>query len=165
MSFSFIPLYAFQKVTDISAGFLRSLGVKFLMIDLDNTIAAYGECYPADEVTLWITEMKSSGFELYIVSNSRLKKRVEAFAEAFGIKFVKSALKPSPKGLIKAMDLAGFSPGESALVGDQIFTDTIAANLAGAVSIIVRPRKCGNLLLLLRYAVEAPFRVACKNKM
>ena len=159
------PRYAFRDITDISTGFLDNLGIRFLMLDLDNTIAAYSERSPADDVASWAAGMKNSGIKLFIISNSIRKTRVDGFAETLGIGFIKGASKPSPKELLKTMDSAGYVPGESALAGDQIFTDTLAANRAGIVSIIVRPRRFTNPFLVLRYWFEAPFRAACKNKM
>ena len=164
MSFSFIPQYAFRCVTDISANFIKNLGIGFLMIDLDNTIAAYNENSPADEVKRWIDEMKSAGIDLFIISNSRRTTRVEAFSKILDIGFINKAYKPSPKAVLNAMTSANASADNSALLGDQILTDTLAANLAGITSIIVRPRMCSNLFLALRFFIEAPFRAACKNK-
>ena len=165
MSFSIEPRYSFRDITDVSSGFLIKLGIRFLMLDLDNTVAAYNEHLPAEDIARWATEIRNYGIELYIVSNSRRKNRVDNFANALGIGFIKGASKPSPQSLLRTMDTAGFFPGESALVGDQIFTDTLAANRAGIVSIIVRPRSFSNPVLALRYGLEAPFRAACKNKM
>lgn len=163
MSVSLTPKYSFREITDVSADFLTELGVRFLMLDLDNTVAAYSEHSPAEDVSRWVEEMKQSGVELFIVSNSSVRKeRVDVFAEALGIGFIKGASKPSPEGLLQTMDVSGFLPSESALAGDQIFTDTLAANRAGVVSIIVRPRRFTNPALALRYGVEAPFRALCK---
>jgi len=159
------PLYSFRDLTDVKPGFLTDLGVRFLMLDLDNTVAAYSEQSPAEDVAQWVADMKNCGVELFIVSNSVRKQRVDNFAEALGIGFIKGASKPSPDGLHRTMCEAGFQPGESALAGDQIFTDTLAANRAGIVSIIVRPRRFTNPLLAIRYGFEAPFRAVCKNKM
>ena len=165
MSFSAVPQYTFNCITDISVAFINQLGIKFLMLDLDNTIAAYDESSPADEIMHWLSEIRNCGVELFIISNSRRKVRVDAFAKTLGITSVNNARKPSPKAVLQAMDTAGFSADNSALAGDQVFTDTLAANRAGIISIIVRPRKCTNLFLSLRYALETPFRAACKNKM
>ena len=164
MSFSLTPQYSFQELPDISPVFLKRLGIKFLMLDLDNTIAAYGEDFPSDRVARWAEEMKVHGIDLYIVSNSGRKGRVEVFSEALGIGAVMAARKPSRKGLHRALATAGFSTENSALVGDQVFTDTLAANRAGVVSIIVKPRNCTNPVLALRYVFEAPFRAACKKR-
>jgi len=160
-----LPRYAFRDTTDISPDFLKALGVRFLMLDLDNTVAAYSERRLAEDVSSWAANIRDCGVGLFLITNSMKKPRVDTFAEALDIGFLKGARKPSPKSLLQTMESVGFLPGESALVGDQIFTDTIAANRAGIISIIVHPRRLMNPILALRYAVETPFRAACKNKM
>ena len=165
MRFSPIPQYAFRKLTDISPDFLEKLDIGFLMLDLDNTVAAYSEHTPCYSVLQWIEQVRSCGIELIIVSNSVREGRVEAFAEALRIGFVKGASKPSPKIVMQTMKESGFTPEKSALIGDQIYTDTLAANRAGVVSIIVKPRRFTNPFLAIRYALEAPFRAICRNRM
>ena len=165
MSFSPIPRYSFRNLTDVSPEFLIKIGVKLLMLDLDNTVAAYSESSPSDSIVSWIARIKEHGVKLFIVSNSVRSGRVEAFSDALKIGFVLGASKPSPKIVTGTINEFGFRPGESALVGDQIYTDTLAANRAGAISIIVRPRRFTNPLLALRYALEAPFRAICRHKM
>ena len=165
MSLSLIPHYAFRKFTDISPAFLRKLGVRFLMIDLDNTIAACNELILTDSVGQWVSEMRNSGVELFFISNSRRKNRVENFAGTLKIGFIKGARKPSPDSILQAMEMKGFHAGESALLGDQIFTDTLAANRANVIPIIVKPLSLKNPLFALRFALESPFRAACTGKM
>ena len=165
MSFSPVPQYSFRDVTQVTPVFLERLGVKFLMLDLDNTIAAYGEHSLSDITSQWADEIKENGAKLYLVSNSRRKGRVELFAGALGADYVMRASKPSPKGVLQAMDSAGFRTCESAFIGDQVFTDTLAANRAGVISIIVRPRRLQNPFLAFRYCLETPFRALCKKKI
>jgi hypothetical protein len=163
-SFSLKPQYAFHAITDITPAFVHQLGIKLLMLDLDNTVAAYDEHSLTEQMVKWSGEMKDSGIELFIISNSTRKHRVETFAKELGTDYVMNSHKPSPKGLIRAMEVSGFSAGETALAGDQVFTDTLAANRAGVVSIIVRPLRFTNVFLALRYYIETPFRAMCKNK-
>lgn len=162
MSFFPVPRFSFRDITDISPDFLSNLGISFLMLDLDNTIAAYDERAPAHDVVRWAAEMKTCGVKLLIVSNSRRKERVETFAEALNIGYINAARKPSPKCVLRAMKEAGYSENESALLGDQVYTDTLAANLAKIVSIAVRPRSLKNPFLALRYALESPFRAVAR---
>jgi len=164
-SFSLIPQYAFRGITDITTDFLKQLGVKFLILDLDNTIAAYNEKKLADSIVLWIKTIQNSGIVIFIISNSNRKKRVEDFSGSIGAGYIKQAGKPSPKNVHRAMEKTGFSSDETALAGDQIFTDTLAANRAGVISIIVPPRRYTNPLFALRYGIEAPFRALCRNKL
>jgi len=163
--FSLIPQYSFSDITDVTAEFLEQLGIKFLMLDLDNTIAAYNEHVMSDSIMQWIADVKSGGTELFIISNSTRKHRVKSHSESIGAEFIMESCKPSPKSLHDAMESAGFDSGVSALAGDQILTDTLAANRAGIISIIVRPRRFTNPFLALRYFVEVPFRALCKNKI
>ena len=165
MSFSLIPQWSFPAVTDVSPEFLAAAGIRFLMLDLDNTIASYGEHSPSDEIVRWAAGIKDSGVAMAIVSNSSRVIRVAAFAEALDVGSVIRASKPSPAGLLHSMETAGFPSGESALAGDQVFTDTLAANRAGVLSIIVKPRKFTNPFLAIRYAIEIPFRSLARKKV
>ncbi|MCL2819952.1 MAG: YqeG family HAD IIIA-type phosphatase [Oscillospiraceae bacterium] len=162
--FSLIPLHLFRSITDVKSDFLEKQGIRFLMLDLDNTIAAYNEHVLSEEVTNWIAEIRNSGIELFIISNSTRKKRVESHSDSIGAGFIMQSSKPSPKSLHDAMELKGYPPEASALAGDQIFTDALAANRAGIASIIVRPKRFTNPFLALRYYIEVPIRAMCKNK-
>jgi len=164
-SFSLVPRYALRDITDVTAGFLKKFGIRFLMIDLDNTVAAYDEHVLSEEIIQWIGDIKNNGIELYILSNSTRSKRVEFLSGSADIRFIMRSCKPSPKSLFRAMETAGFCPDESALAGDQVFTDILAANRAGVASIVVQPRRFTNPFLALRYIMELPFRFICKNKV
>jgi len=164
MGFSLIPKYSFRNLTDIPPEFFSSLNIKFLMLDLDNTVAAYNEHAPSSDVLQWFENIRRYSITPFLISNSTRTNRVEAFSKELGTGFVMRAGKPSPDGLNKAMGTAGYRTFESALIGDQIFTDTIAANRAGVISILVRPKRFTNPFLALRYYIEAPFRLLCKNK-
>ena len=65
----------------------------------------------------------------------------------------------------QAMIEEGIPARNTALVGDQIFTDVLGANIAGIKSILVEPIKFTNPFLALRYFVETPFRKMYKNKL
>jgi len=165
MRFSLIPQYALRDITDVTTDFLEQRGVKFLMLDLDNTIAAYNEHVLSDNIMQWISGLKKSGVELFIISNSTREKRVESFSKSIDAGFIMQSGKPSPKSLLEAIKISGFTSDVSALAGDQLFTDTLAANRAGIVSIVVRPRRFTNPFLALRYYIEVPFRAMCRNKV
>ena len=160
-----IPDFSFRKLTDISVEFLKERNIKLLMLDMDNTISPYGVSTPNAEMCSYIDELKASGIEPYIISNSKRPGRTEAFAESLKIGYIKAAGKPRPRALLKIMGTKNIPAENCALVGDQIFTDTIAANLAEATSLLVFPIKFTNIFLRIRYWAEIPFRALCKNKM
>jgi len=164
MSFSLVPQYAFREFADISPAFLKKLNVRFLMLDLDNTIALYSNKKPSESVRHWAEEIRSNGIELFFITNNKHKNRTESFADELKTGFIKEAGKPSPAGILRALEIKGYSADESAFIGDQIFTDTLAANRAGVISIIVKPLNLKNPFFALRFAIESPFRVACSRK-
>ena len=163
MSFSLIPDYSFNKLTDITGEFLNSIGVKLLLLDLDNTVSPYGEKEPSDEAKTWFETMKNAGVTLFIVSNTK-KPRAGIFAEKLGVEYIMRAKKPFGDGVQRALGVTGFSEYETALEGDQIFTDTLAAKRASVTSLLVEPIKLNYPWLTLRYWVEKPFRMMAKHK-
>ena len=156
-----MPQYSFKAYTNITPEFLRRLGISFLMLDLDNTIAKYSEHAPSSLAMQWVEHMRKNDIGLFFISNSKRETRVDAFAHALGVPFIKAAGKPSPAALLEAMDSLGFAKCDCAFLGDQVFTDTLAANRAAVTSIIVRPLSLKNPFFLLRFAVETPFRAIC----
>lgn len=164
MSFSLRPKYVIKSLLDLTPQMLKDREIELLILDLDNTISPYGEKLPSEKVLKWTEDMKKGGIKLYIVSNSK-KVRPDVFAKEMDIPFVKRAKKPSPKFIQKAMEDMNISAEKTALAGDQIFTDTLGANLAGVSSILVEPIKFTNVFLRLRYYGEMPFRKMYKNKL
>lgn len=164
MSFSLIADYSFLKLTDVSSGFLKEKGIKLLLLDLDNTISPYGEAEPSKDIMKWAGEMREAGITLFIVSNTK-KPRAGIFAEKMGIPYIKYAKKPSRYGLREAMKRTGHTEKETALAGDQTFTDILAANRANVTSIMVEPIKLSNAFLTIRYWIEKPFRLLTRTDL
>ena len=165
MSFIFTADYGFKKLTDVSPAFLTERGIRLLLLDIDNTIAPYKTPEPGADVLSWAGEMKKAGVTLFIVSNSKKTGRVERFSKALGVSFIGRARKPHREGILKAAEMCGVPPGNTALAGDQTFTDVFGARLSGVTAILVKPIKFENPLHVLRYIAELPFRAACKEKV
>ena len=65
----------------------------------------------------------------------------------------------------EALAAEGISLFLTVMVGDQIFTDTLGANNAGVIPLLVEPiRLAGNPGRYIRYAVETPFRLLGKRR-
>ena len=73
-----------------------------------------------------------------IVSNNT-NKRVAPLAKKLGLPFTANGCKPLTFGISKAIKIMGVPKKQVAVVGDQIFTDVIAGNIKGAVSVLVEP--------------------------
>lgn len=156
MSFSLIPKMLCPTLTDLTVERLHRAGVTFLMLDFDNTIVPYTNDVPTPEMEAWLQAMQASDIGLCVVSNSH-KTRVVKFCEARGIPCITHSKKPFTKGIFQCRDKFSLDLSHAALVGDQIYTDVLGANRAGAVSILVRPIHLHNIWLRLRHVAELPF--------
>jgi len=165
MSFSPIPRLVVPDIFAITPELLQQKGITFLCLDLDNTLSPYSEDLPPRRVLDWMAALKAAGITLYMISNSSKSRRADDYARACNIPFIKCAGKPSPKALRAAMEQMGKQPEETALAGDQIFTDGLAANRAGVISIVVRPMVLKNLFFRIRYGIEQPFRALGKERL
>ena len=156
MKFSLLPKIIVTALTDVSAELLHSRGIKLLMLDFDNTIVPYTTSIPTDEMENWLRKMAASDIQLCVVSNSH-KDRVKIFCKKYGIDCITHASKPFSKGIKECLAKYGIDPARCALVGDQIFTDTLGANCTGVTSILVKAIDNHNIWLKLRHAAELPF--------
>ena len=85
MSLSPIPRGVYPSVTDISPQALAEKGVRLVLADLDNTLAAYKVTQPPAEVVAWKEALEASGIQLFLLSNSRKPGRAQKFAEKLGV--------------------------------------------------------------------------------
>lgn len=156
MSFPFIPGIIADKLTDVTPEMLKARGIEFLMLDFDNTIVPYTCNEPTPEMENWLSMMKESSVGICIVSNSK-RDRVVKFCKARDIACITHSKKPFPKGIRQCQKTYGFDMKHAALAGDQIYTDILGANCAGATSILVKPIHLHNIWLKLRHVAEKPF--------
>ncbi len=135
----FHPTVALRKVTDISPALLRQLEIDAILLDVDNTLAPPTSKIPYEGVKEWIERIQASGVHIVICSNN-YKKRIQPFAESLGLDCVSMSLKPLPFGFNRAKRKLREKPKSVLVVGDQIYTDVLGANLAGMRSILLEPR-------------------------
>ena len=134
----FRPTAIRQGLTDLTPEFLTGLGARALLLDVDNTVASYTSHEPIPGAVEWARRMVEAGFRVLVVSNN-FKKRVRPFASKFGLDCISFAMKPFPFGYLKARRLLKVKCRECVIVGDQIFTDVIGANLCGMKSVLLTP--------------------------
>ena len=156
MKFSLLPKIIVPALTDVTEDLLHRRGIKLLMLDFDNTIVPYTTSVPTDEMHAWLENMAKSDIQLCVVSNSK-KNRVKIFCEKYGIPCITHAKKPFSKGIKECLAKFDADPAQCALVGDQIFTDTMGANCTGVTSILVKAIDNHNIWLKLRHVAELPF--------
>ena len=134
------PDIKLTRVTDISAELLAKYGIKALILDVDNTLSTHHGEVLTEGLEAWLDRMLKNGVKLIILSNSK-QRRVEPFAEKINLPFISMGLKPLPFKFSSALKLLGTERRETAIVGDQIFTDTLGGNLYGVTTILLDPIK------------------------
>lgn len=165
MSCSLVPDRVFSKYEEITPEMLGELGITLLLSDLDFTLAPKSVSRPDEGLRQWIAALGAAGITLMIVSNNRSGRRVTEFCADLGVGYQGHARKPSPKGLEAAMRKAGADRSQTAMLGDKLLTDVLAANRCGVLALMVEPR--GGALTpwqkVLR-ALQAPFKAACRRR-
>ena len=127
-----------DKVQDIDLDILVDKGIKGLILDIDNTLVPPHMKEADENAVRWIERIKEAGFKVCIVSNAT-KKRVIKFNEKLKLYAIHRALKPGTGAFKRAMRLMELKAGETAVVGDQIFTDVYGGNRVNLFTILVKP--------------------------
>lgn len=163
MRFSLLPTMMTDSLTELTPALLEGMGIELLMLDFDNTIVPYTTNVPTPDMEIWLRCMIRVGVRLCVVSNSH-NQRVQTFCRKYGMPCITHAKKPGSKGIRECMEYFGLQPEACALVGDQIFTDTLGANCAGVRSILVKPINNHNFWLKARHVLEQPFIFFARNR-
>ncbi len=163
MCFSLLPSIRADGITDLTPAYLESQDIRLLMLDFDNTIVPYTTDQPTPLMAGWLAMMKRSRIRLCVVSNSK-KDRVRRFCKQWELDCITHAKKPFSRGIRKCLEKYHISPANAALAGDQIYTDTLGANLAGCRSILVKAIHNHNIWLKLRHVAELPFILLSRKR-
>ncbi|MBQ9346223.1 MAG: HAD-IIIA family hydrolase [Oscillibacter sp.] len=165
MSLSLIPARLYDRYSDITAAELRSLGVTLLLCDLDFTLAPKKVRRPDAALRRWIADLRFGGVDFMIVSNNRSGRRVADFCAELGVPYQGHCNKPSTRGLRKAMERAGADAAHTAMLGDKLLTDVLAANRTGILPLMVEPAggAVGPWQKVL-HAMQEPFKNVCRRR-
>ena len=127
-----------KSLTDFDFAYIRSLGFKNVLIDLDNTLAPYYERRIDEKALNFLDALTRSGFFVVVMSNNT-GERVKEFLEGTDYEWMNSALKPTKIGYKRVIAKYGLAISETLTIGDQILTDIWGANRMGLYSILVKP--------------------------
>ena len=133
-----IPFALAESIYEIPASFYKGLGVKAVLVDLDNTLDPYTVSHPGEKARKWKEELGEAGLRIVILSNNS-GGRVGLYSRELGVEARYLMRKPFAGPLRKFLRQEGYSPNEVILVGDQIQTDVLAGNGAGVRVILTEP--------------------------
>lgn len=127
-----------DSILDIPLKKLQELNIKAFILDLDNTLTEWNSNDLRDEFIKWFEQINQLGFKACILSNNG-EKRVLTVAQRLNIPFIFRAQKPRRKAFLRAVSLMKVKASETAVIGDQIFTDIMGGKRAGLFTILVVP--------------------------
>lgn len=153
----FVPDFRFDKFDDVTPEFLLSIGVRGVLLDIDNTLEPYENPDPGERVVRWLEALRAVGIRAGFVSNNGME-RVTRFNRELGLPAYWKAKKPFKKNIVKALSDIERTAEETVFIGDQIFTDVWAARNAGLRAILLPPIKDKrDLLTRFKRMLEIPF--------
>ncbi|KGK86357.1 HAD family hydrolase [Desulfosporosinus sp. HMP52] len=135
----FQPTHQANSLDLIPVEQLSRDGIRGLIIDLDNTMTPWNNLEVAPKVETWFKKVKAAGIRACVVSNNSKRQRVAVVADQLGIPFVFGATKPRRKAFRAGMKLLETSQKDTAVIGDQLFTDILGGNRLGLYTILVTP--------------------------
>lgn len=133
-----VPDAVCQSLFTVDLDDLQARGIRGLIIDLDNTLIAYGDRTVTDEARRWVEDARRRGFKICLTSNAR-SRRVRFFAESLQIPGIANAAKPIRRAFRRAMRIMGTRPEQTAVIGDQVFTDVLGGNRMNVYTVLVNP--------------------------
>lgn len=127
-----------QTIIGLTPERLQSYGLKGMILDVDETLVPFRRSEISKELQAWLAEIKPL-VSLWLVSNNTSESRIRAIAESIDVPYLAGALKPSRRKLRQALAEMDLPAQEVAMVGDRLFTDVLAGNRLGMVTIWVEP--------------------------
>ncbi len=135
---AFRPDHFADSVFDIGTDWLRERRLRGLLVDVDNTLMPRNETIPGTRVREWVFALRRADIPLLVISNN-WGSRVKTIARELDLEVIAPAGKPFKPAYAKGLDLLGLPAAETAIVGDQVFTDILGGNRAGLASVLVPP--------------------------
>jgi len=133
----FKPKVILNRFSQLNLNELNKIGIKIILIDIDNTI-----CYPGSgridlEALNFIDKIKEHNILPIIFSNNN-KKRVVEFVGDLHIEWHYYSMKPLPFSFWNIMRKYKCTGKQIAVIGDQLITDILGANLSGCYGIYTK---------------------------
>ena len=123
----FIPFLHAKTIFEIPPSFYKeTLKVKYVFIDLDNTLDSYKISKPTERTLNYINSLKEIGLNVIIVSNNR-NGRVLTYSQACDVICICKACKPFSAKINRFIKTNKISKQDIIFVGDQMMTDVLMA--------------------------------------
>jgi HAD superfamily phosphatase (TIGR01668 family) len=133
----FRPKEILNIFTDLDMDRYRDLGFDLVLLDIDNTIAVPDTGGCDERAAAFIHRLKEKGFRPVIFSNNT-EDRVKMFIGDLDVDYWHMAFKPVPFAYVFCCMKYHTKPSKTLVLGDQLLTDILGANLSGCYGIYCR---------------------------
>lgn len=144
-----MPDYTAEVLRGLDWAALEDGKISKILLDIDNTLALHGSDSPDSYAKEVVDELKKEGREVLILSNSK-GKRAKKYSQALGLRFIGAAGKPFSPKMYRLKKEARFAE-DTLLIGDQLFTDVLAAKYLGIKVLLVKPRSLAEETFLIKF--------------
>lgn len=131
-----IPFLYTDKIENIDYEYLKSLNIKGLLFDLDNTLIATDVEIIPEEKLKFLKSLEKDFKVLIITNNTRTRMEI---ANQNNFPCVAKAGKPNKKGISQALEILELDKKDCVLIGDQLLSDIKGGNQIGMKTILVNP--------------------------
>jgi HAD superfamily phosphatase (TIGR01668 family) len=117
---------------------LDAMGIRYVLLDIDNTIVARDSDSVAPEAKAWIETVRQRGIRVCLLSNN-WHRVVLRYAAQLELPIVWRAIKPLPFAFLAAQHRIGARARQTLVVGDQLMTDVVGGKLLGMRTALLSP--------------------------
>ncbi|MCX7971141.1 MAG: YqeG family HAD IIIA-type phosphatase [Negativicutes bacterium] len=136
------PALRARRLSDVSVDRLWHMGIRGLIIDVDNTLVPWGKSVIPPAHLLWLETWRGYGGKLAFLSNAWHSSRRLPLPDNIArplCPFTIRAFKPLPFSAMNLQRLLGLQRQQIAIIGDQILTDVLCGKICGFYTIRVDP--------------------------
>lgn len=117
---------------------LLDIGLRYVLLDIDNTIRSRATNDIPRDVGLWLGQARDAGVQFCLLSNN-WHKDARDFAQSLDLPLVAKALKPLPPAYFVAMKRLDAPRQQTVVIGDQLSTDIVGAHAVGVKGYLLAP--------------------------
>ena len=132
-----------HNIADVPFASLAKKNIVNICLDVDNTLAKRDSLLIDYQTIKALDNARKKGHIKNIIWGHSREERVRKIAEQLEIEHYFAARfwerKPGAKPFLEAMRMMNSQPENTAIIGDQIFTDVLGGKRLGLYTILVRP--------------------------
>jgi hypothetical protein len=129
--------YQAKTIAAIELELLKSENIQGIILDLDNTLISEDDRYVSPQAEAWIKKAQTAGIQFFVLSNGKIRRRVDFWSRRLKIPAISPARKPFPFAFLKAIKQMQLTRKQVIVIGDSRHTDVLGAWLIGCKCIQV----------------------------